>query len=459
MSNNTRRDAIKKMGFLAMGAGFTNSVFSTSPDKYLPIEPYFPKKYKKPDKPITAIVLGAGNRGNVYASYAKKFPDELKIVGVAEPIPHKNERFAKMYDIPDKHRFPSWDNALDVPKFADAIIITTPDALHYGPAMQGLPMGYDCILEKVIAQTWKECNDILKVAQKYKNIVAVCHVMRYMPYFRKLKEICNSGILGDIVSVQHLEPVEHIHMSHSFVRGPWRNTKESNPMILSKSCHDTDILRWLINKEAIKVSSFGGLSHFKKENAPEGSTKRCTGGCKIERDCPYSAIKVYYERGGYLGHLNLKDGSKEEIMEKLKTTQYGHCVYKTDNDVVDHQLCNFEFENGITAAFSMESLTHYGGRRTRFMGSMGHLFGDEKDIEYMDFRTRKITRWNISEANITSGHGGGDFGLVRDFIQASSHNDPSLLTSTIEASMESHLMGFKAEESRYKGGELIEFRI
>jgi predicted dehydrogenase len=413
----------------------------------------------KMNSPLTAIVIGAGNRGNVYAGYALKYPDELKIVGVAEPIPYKNERFAKAHNIPDENRFPSWEYVFRKPKFADAVIITTPDSLHYGPAMAAIPMGYDMIVEKVVAQSWKQCNDILDAAVRYKSIVAVCHVLRYTPYFRKLKELCASGVFGKILSIQHLEPVEYIHMSHSFVRGPWRNSKESNPMILSKSCHDTDILRWLVDRPCTKVSSFGGLSLFRKENAPAGSPLRCTDGCPAEAGCPYSALKVYKQNKWYLGHLNLDTGSEEEILDRLKTTRYGICVYKQDNDVVDHQICNFEFEGGTTAAFSMEAMTPYGGRRTRIMGTKGHAFGDENDLEYFDFATRNTVKWNVNQADVTSGHGGGDFGLVHDFVRASQQKDPSLLTSTIQASMESHLMGFMAEKSRLNGGRLTQVNI
>jgi predicted dehydrogenase len=458
MKSISRRSAIIQFGTLVSVAGTVPQLIGSQINEinYLPEYPGVPGSVTKP---LTAIVIGAGNRGNVYAGYALKYPDELKIVGVAEPVLHKNERFAKAHNIPDDNRFPSWEYVFQRPKFADAVIITTPDNLHYGPAMAAMPLGYDMIVEKVVAQSWRECNDILHAAVKYQSIVAVCHVLRYTPYFRKLKELCSTGVFGDILSIQHLEPVEYIHMSHSFVRGPWRNSVESNPMILSKSCHDTDMLRWLIDKPCIKVSSFGQLSLFRKENAPAGSPLRCTDGCPVEAQCPYSALKIYQQNKWYLGHLNLETGSDEEIHEKLKTTRYGICVFKQDNDVVDHQICNFEFEGGTTAAFSMEAMTPYGGRRTRIMGTRGHAYGDENDLEYFDFSTRQTTKWNVNQADVTSGHGGGDYGLVHDFVRASAAKDPSLLTSTIQASMESHLMGFMAEKSRLNGGKLTDVKI
>jgi predicted dehydrogenase len=408
--------------------------------------------YSKPGRPVTAIVLGAGNRGNVYASYSQNYPDELKIVGVAEPIEFRRRRFAELYEIPASAQWVTWEHALEVPKFADALIITTPDNLHYGPAMKGLEMGCDLLLEKAIAQSWKECSDILELTKKQGRIVGICHVLRYTPYFRKLKAVVDSGVLGELVSVQHFEPVEHIHMSHSFVRGNWRNSKESNPMLLSKSCHDLDILRWIIGKPCQRISSFGALTLFKAENAPPGSALRCTDGCRAEPDCPYSALKIYVQRKTYLGHLLIEDQRDETILEALRIGPYGRCVYHCDNDVVDHQVVAMEFEGRVTAAFSMEAFTSYAGRRTRLMGTKGDAQGDMTILSVHEFRTGTQTDWDArQDPESQSGHGGGDYGLVRDFIQAISRQEASLLTSTLEASMESHLMAFRAEESRLTG--------
>jgi predicted dehydrogenase len=406
---------------------------------------------------MTAIVAGAGNRGNTYARYSEKFPDELKILGVAEPVELRNDRFSAKYGIEDKYRFTTWEHIFNVPKFADAVFITTPDHLHHGPAMAALEMGYHLLLEKPIAQSWRECSEILDAAHRNDRIVAVCHVLRYAPYFRKMKEVADSGALGRIVSVQHFEPVEHIHMSHSFVRGNWRRSDESNFMLLAKSCHDMDILRWVIGKPCTKAASFGSLSWFRSENAPAGSTARCTDGCAVEKECPYSALKIYYRDRIWLGYFDLPlEGDKgPAIMENLEKGPYGRCVYRCDNDVVDHQVVMLGFEDDITANFSMEAFTSYWGRRTRIMGSMGDIVGDEEDLYVSNFKTGETARWNTREnSDISSGHGGGDFGLVHDLIQAVSQNDPGLLTSTIDASMESHLMAFRAEESRHNGGIL-----
>lgn len=439
----TRRDALRALGLTA-GSVLPFSSWAKT-ESGLPI--LLPEEKILLDKPITAVTLGAGNRGNVYGGYSLQYADQLDIIGVAEPIALRNERYAKKHNIKDENRFNTWEDVFKRPKFADAIIITTPDNLHYGPCMKALEMGYDVLLEKPISPSEKECRDILALAKKTGRIVAVCHVLRYAPYFVKLKEIMNSGVLGDIVSIQHLEPIEHIHMSHSYVRGNWHNSKQTTPIILAKSCHDLDILRWMVGKPCTHIQAFGDLHWFTEKNAPAGSTARCSDGCAVESKCPYSALEIYYrkrERNYVFDLPDEKDKQAEYVLQQLKTTNYGRCVYKMDNDQPDHYTSNILFEGGLTAAFSMEAFTSYEGRRTRVMGSLGDVVGDMSSFVMTDFLTGQKTEWKQS----TDGHGGGDWRLVANWIQALSKRDASLLTSTIDQSIESHVMGFMAEESR-----------
>jgi hypothetical protein len=453
-----RRKLLKNLSLSIGGTIISTKVLAKlADDKYsfdIPANP----AHKPMAKPVTAITLGAGNRGTVYGNYAAKFPAELKIVGVAEPNTFRNDKYAKTHSIPDAARFQTWEDVFSKPKFADAIIISTPDNLHYGPCMKALAMGYDILLEKPIAPTEKECRSILAMAKKTGRIVAVCHVLRYAPYFVKMKELIAAGAIGEVMSVQHFEPIEHTHMAHSYVRGNWHNSKKTTPIILGKSCHDLDIIKWVINKPSKQIVAMGDLKWFKLANAPEGSTPRCTDGCKVERQCPYSAIRHYYDNRLRLGVLDLpEDKSKhgEVIMERLKTTNYGRCVYRMENDQPDHYITNIRFADNVTAAFSMEAFTSYHGRRTRIMGAMGDMVGDMEELVVTDFRTGKQTKLVPKAEDVegykNSGHGGGDWLLVRDFVQAVSHQDPKMLTSTIEESIESHIMGFMAEESRKKG--------
>ncbi len=442
--NWTRRDALRALGLSAGAAALPFASFAKTAEG-LPI--LLPVEKINLDKPVTAIVCGAGNRGNVYGGYSLAYPDQLDIIGVAEPIAIRNERYAKKHNIKDENRFNTWEDIFKKPKMADAIIITTPDNLHYGPCMKALAMGYDVLLEKPISPSEKECRDILALAKKTGRIVAVCHVLRYAPYFVKLKEIMQSGVLGDVVSIQHLEPIEHVHMSHSYVRGNWHNSKQTTPIILAKSCHDLDILKWMTEKSCTHIQAFGDLKWFTKKNAPEGSTARCTDGCKVEATCPYSALNIYYrkrERNYVFDLPEDKDKQAAYVLDQLKTTNYGRCVYQMDNDQPDHYTTNILFDGGLTAAFSMEAFTSYEGRRTRIMGSLGDVVGDMNSFVITDFLTGKKTEWKQD----SDAHGGGDWRLAADWIKAVSQHDPSLLTSTIDSSIESHVMGFMAEESR-----------
>jgi predicted dehydrogenase len=450
----SRRDVLKAMGLTAAALPLSSWAMNEKGERIiLPDNPL----HKKPKKPVTAITCGAGARGNVYGNYAVQYPDQLDIIGVAEPIPIRLDRYSKKHNIPAENQFTTWEDVFKRPKFADAIIITTPDNLHYGPCMQALKMGYDVLLEKPISPSEKECRDILQLAKKNGRIVAVCHVLRYAPYFVKLRELMNSGAIGEVISMQHLEPIGHVHMSHSYVRGNWHNSKQTTPIILAKSCHDLDILKWMINKPSQKIQAFGDLKWFRKENAPEGSTERCADGCKVEAECPYSAQRIYYRDRMRLHVFDMpedKNQHAEHIAEKLKTTNYGRCVYRMENDQPDHYICNIQFADSVTASFSMEAFTSYEGRRTRVMGSMGDIVGDMNSFVLTDFRTGKKTEWKQE----SDGHGGGDWRLVADWIQAVDQQNPALLTSTIDASIESHVMGFAAEKSR-KENKVIEIKM
>jgi len=448
-----RRDVLKKIGITAGAAAVFPRLSAQAQEIH---ELGIPDSYtwKKPATPLTAAVMGAGNRGHVYADYALKHPDEMDIVGVAEPIPWRRERFAEEHNIPEKHQWVTWEHAFEVPRFCDVMIVTTPDALHYGPAMAAMDLGYDMILEKAIAQTWQQCRDILNQAEKNGRIVGIGHVLRYAPYFRMMKHVIDSGRIGDIISAQHLEPFGNIHMSHSFVRGNWKNSKESTPIILSKSCHDTDILRWLIGRPCRSVTSFGERSFFRVDRAPRGAAKRCTDNCPLEKDCIYSALRLYLrERTWDTSHLYIPDTKPETILKALKEGPYGKCVWHSDNDVVEHQVVNMVFGDDITVGFNMEGMTAYGGRRTCIFGTKGDLRGDMQTLEVHEFESGETHVWDVRKhASELSGHAGGDQGLARDFIQAVSRRDPSLLTSSLKDSMESHLICFQAEESRHQDG-------
>ena len=327
------------------------------------------------DKPLTCIIIGAGNRGWTYSLYASAFPGQMKIVGIAEPVKIRQEKFRQAYNLDEKNIFDTWERVFERPKFADFVIVSTIDKHHYGAAMQALEMGYHVLLEKAIAQSWEQCREILEQSVRYSRIVGICHVMRYSPYYIKMREVVQAGEIGEVVSMQHLEPVGNIHFSHSFVRGNCGNEKESTPSLLSKSCHDLDIIYWILGKKCKLVTSFGGLAYFRAEHAPAGGTAQCTGGCAIEKTCPYSAKRIYLtERIWDTGHLiDLQPWEEGKVLKAIQEGPYGRCVFHCDNDVADHQVVNMEFENGITVSFNMEAHTGYMGRKTRIMGTDGDI--------------------------------------------------------------------------------------
>jgi len=410
------------------------------------------------NNPITILIIGGGDRGNTYAKYSKLHPEQMKVLGIAEPSESRRQSFAEEYNIPTDNSFSNFQDMLSKNKFADAVIISTPDHLHYEPAMMAIEKGYDILLEKPIANKLEECTALNDLNKKHNRIVGVCHVLRYAPFYVKLKEIIDSGMIGEVLTIEHIEGIGWWHYAHSYVRGNWRDTTASSPMILAKSCHDMDIILWLIGRDCIKISSFGTLSHFKKENAPSGSTERCTDGCKVESECPYSALKLYMdmEKTGWPVNIISDDLSFEGRMKAMMEGSYGRCVYRCDNNAVDHQVVSLEFEEGETASFTMSAFTEM-GRKIRIMGTMGEVSGDGKIINYANFRNGKNETFDTgaAENDIDSGHGGGDYGMLSAFINSVKHQDASLISSTLDVSVQSHQMAFAAEKSRVEGKIIV----
>ncbi|MDX1700038.1 MAG: Gfo/Idh/MocA family oxidoreductase, partial [Melioribacteraceae bacterium] len=434
--NISRRKALKTIGLTGLIApALFNCNISPSDRKIELTNKNEDSRKSDFSKPLTCIIIGGGNRGWVYSSFASQRPELMKVIGVAEPIKIRRDKFRDEHDIDEDKLFDTWERVFERPKFADFVVITTWDRLHYAPAMKALEMGYHVLLEKAIAQSWEECQDILNQSKKHNRIVGICHVLRYSPYFIKMRDIVQKGEIGEVVSVQHLEPIGNTHFSHSFVRGNWRNEKESTPCLLSKSCHDLDIIYWILGKKCVQVSSFGDLAYFKEENAPEGSTTMCTQGCSVEFECPYSAKRIYLSKREWgVGHLiDLQPWEEGRVLKAINEGPYGRCVFKCDNDVVDHQIVNMVFGENITVSFSMEAHTSYTGRRTRIMGTKGDIVGDSKNLRLVNFKNKEGTTFHSSELEnefSQSGHGGGDFGLVYNFLQAVHKEDPKLLSST-----------------------------
>lgn len=412
------------------------------------------------NKAKSLVLIGGGNRGNTYVKHGVN-SGLIKLVAIAEPIAERREYMAREYGVPADMCFESWEPLLALGKIADAAIVSTMDRDHFAPARAAMMCGYDLLLEKPIAPTLEECVELERIAKEQGVNVLVCHVLRYSVFFRALKNIIDSGKIGRIMNIEHSEGVGNIHHSHSFVRGNWSNEERSSFMLLQKSCHDIDILQWLVGGECLRVQSFGSLSYFKRENAPEGATERCFDGCPHIDSCPYSAKKLYIERkndGNWFRGTATKlhePCSDDVVMEALKNTDYGRCAFLCDNDVVDHQTVNMEFENDILVSFTMSAF-NLGGRRIKVMGTHGELVGDisSPEIIFNDIVNQKTEKILVSEAlsadNITGGHGGGDAGIVKSFYDMLSGESAETM-SNIGISVRSHRIVFAAEKSRREG--------
>ncbi len=403
--------------------------------------------------PVRMIVLGAGARGmDAYAPFSLYAPDQLKIVGVAEPREARRFAFAARYGLPAETVFSDWREALSAGIEADAVLVATQDNQHVEPACAAMEQGYDVLLEKPIAKTEAELKRIYDTSVHTGKRAAVCHVLRYTRFFQTLKSIIDSGEIGDVVNISHSENIGYWHMAHSFVRGNWRREDETSPMILAKSCHDTDILLYLTGKDCLRVASFGSLKHFTGDCAPEGSADRCLD-CAVAATCPYSATRLYMipVLTGWPVSVITDDISTEGRLKALREGPYGRCVYRCDNDVVDHQSTILELEDGVTVTMTVSAFTDYRhGRTIHVMGSHGEIRAKMSDetIEVTNFRDGSVrTTENPLPGGMGDGHGGGDMGLIASFVRME-QGDESAVTSTIRDSIQSHLICIAAEESR-----------
>ena len=419
-------------------------------------------------KQVTAAIAGLGSRGkDVYAPMSRLFPEKLKITAVADPDPSRAMQMREEYRIEEDRCFGSAEEMLEQPRLADVMIIATQDRQHVRQAVRAMERGYDILLEKPVSPELDECREIVRRAEELKRKVVVCHVLRYTPFYQTVKSLLDAGRIGEVVSVMAVENVGYWHQAHSFVRGSWRDSDTTSPMILQKCCHDMDMLLWLTGKTCESVSSYGDTYLFKKEKAPAGAAHRCTGGCRVKEACPFDAEKIYLtdkETGvlegncGWPANVLTMHPDGESVRRALEEGPYGRCVYYCDNNVVDHQVVNMNMTDGSTVSFTMCGFTADCSRYAKLMGTKGQIIADMgantievtpfgKDAELID-----VSRM----AEDFSGHGGGDRGLVSaflDFVTGEQPEDDTI--SSVERSLESHYIALAAEESRRNGGAVI----
>ncbi len=418
--------------------------------------------------PITFAIAGFGDRGSTYASMQNLFPGRMKVVAVADLNPDKVKKAQALYDIPAENCFASAEEMFAQGRLADVAVVSTMDRQHVGHAIPALEQGYHVLMEKPISPDLAKCKEILAVAAQHPDQhILLCHVLRYTIFYNTLKDLIDSGKIGQVVSICANENVGYWHQAHSFVRGNWRNSDQTSPMILQKSCHDMDILSWLAGKKCKAVSSVGGIQLFKKECAPEGSTDFCLGGCKVKDSCIFDAEKIYLtskktgllEGSSWISSVLSVENTPKSTRKALENGQYGRCVFRCDNNVVDHQQTNLLMEDGSTISFTMCAFTEDCYRYFKAMGTAGEI---EADMKSNTIRVRVFGQGEelIDLKTMTSdlkGHGGGDSGIISDFLDMLIDNaPPTQRTTTLESSMESHYVALAAEESRLAGGRLID---
>lgn len=416
---------------------------------------------------MKALIVGAGNRGVAYTRILNGISD-VCISGICDPrTPHRDALVEECKNAETIKLFNDWREAAALPeKIADFVIIAIQDRYHRECTEAFAKRGYNILLEKPMAATPQDCEAIVAAVKKAGVLFGVCHVLRYTPYWTAFKRLIDSGAIGEITNIQHLEAVGYWHMAHSFVRGNWRDAAESSPILLAKSCHDIDILRYLAGRPCLRVSSFGTLGHFNEKNRPAGAAKRCMDcPAEIEKRCPYSAIKIYWrdraEKGiwGWPVDIVTRLPGKENLFLALREGPYGRCVYACDNNVCDRQTVNLEFDGGLEVSFTLSAFTSIDvQRRTMVCGTRGMLVGDGQNLEIHDFLTNQTTSENVVKAasgNITDGHGGGDYGLIQSFLQALRTDNLKAVCTGADETLESHRIIFAAEKSRIEHKDIL----
>ena len=415
------------------------------------------------EKTFTVAIIGVGARGaDVYGPLIHRQKNRYNIVALCDCNVNRLESASKKFEVSKENCFAD-ENEFFKQKRADLLLVATQDRDHYGHCLKGFELCYDIMTEKPLTDSKEECLNLLKAQKQSGRKALVCHVLRYAPAFLKAAELIDEGHIGKLVAINALERVAYWHQAHSYIRGNWRNTDIAAPMILAKCCHDLDLFQYYAKSKCESISSTGNLVFFKKENMPKEASDYCVN-CTLKSSCPYSAEKIYMEKWHEQGCpddswpynvITASPVTKEKIVSAIENGPYGRCVFNCDNNVVDHQLTTMTFENGVKATLTMTGFTSQMGRRYHFHGTLGELILDEaehritinkfgRDVEYIDFKVLEDGGY---------GHGGGDFFLIEQLYDVM--QGKSVGNTSFEASVESHLMGICAEESRLRGGSLI----
>lgn len=423
------------------------------------------------NKQITAVLVGAGNRADVYARTSFTHPEKLKIVGIVDPDPVRRKLMGDRYNVPETNRFVCVEDFVQRDRFADCVINGTMDHLHIATSVPVLDKGYHLLLEKPFAVNEAEVETLTEAARRNDRKVVIGHVLRYTSFYKAIKQHLLNGDIGRVISIEMCEHVNYLHMATSYVRGKWRSEKLCfAPMLLAKSCHDMDIMMWMMNDTApALLSSFGGDFQYGADRKPPQAGTRCMVDCPLEQECSYAARNAYLSCNRWPAYVwRCLDGAPDQSMERkehsLKTDNpYGRCVWDFERDGnVDHQTVMVQFRNGATGTFSMIGGSARSERNIHIIGTKGELKGTFEDSTYiLRWRTPEKSRGYTDQCidlNIIGdktgekgGHADGDRNLVLDFIDYLNGHAPTISCTTLEDSRISHLVVFKAMEAMYTG--------
>lgn len=427
------------------------------------------------NKPVTAIVVGAGHRAMVYSQLAIDKPELLKIVGVADPNPVRRKMVMEKFGFSEDMCFETAQELATKGKLADAIINGTMDEQHIETAVPLLECGYDMLLEKPFAVDENEALLLKECAKKNNSKVMICHVLRYTPFYYSIKERVASGEIGDIINIQMTEHVSYHHLSTSYVRGKWANSQKSHTtMLLAKCCHDIDLMMWIMSEtKPTQIASFGGKYQFKPENAPEGAGTICMKDCPHVDTCVYSTKRLYIDhpdRWAFYVWDKLEHIENPTIEDKIalmkSDSPYARCIYKCDNDVVDHQSVLINFESGATGTHNMVGGSSQSLRKIHIIGTKGEIFGNFEESKYTVLKINPSPDAHNEECDVEEvdlmitgdmvgafgGHGGGDERLSEDFVKFIRGEEPSLACTSIFDSMAGHMSVYRADKSLKNGG-------
>lgn len=404
-----------------------------------------------------------------YAKYAQEHPEEIQIVGIAELDEFRRNTVRDMFNIPENHVFESAEALAQAPKFADAVINGTMDEQHVETAIPLLEKGYDMLLEKPFAVNEDELDALMKTVNEHNNKVMICHVLRYNKVYLTVKNLIVEGKIGDVINIQTVEDVSYHHLSTSFVRGKWGNTKNCHTsMLLAKCCHDLDIMAWLMGEDKpVSVSSVGTRFQFREENAPKNAGTRCLADCPLVDSCRYSAKRLYLDHPNnwevYIWRdiEHIAEPTYEDYKNSLLKSDYGKCIYKCGNDVVDHQSVLVKFKSGATGTHNLTGGCAESVRTLRVIGTKGEIYAEmeNKFVTLKVINPTPTTYFDEETFDLSyvsdEGHGGGDTGLMADFVKFIKGEEPSVSCTSVHNSVAGHKIIFRADKSNENGGQVI----